>query len=338
MRERISLGLPVSLALTGLAGGVLAYAHWVERAKVQLDRFEVLVDKPGLPASGLVILHLSDFHFRANDAVQTRRLEHLLAQLRGQRYDVLALTGDLIHDQAGLAAALPFLRELHPRIAAFTVPGNREYWQSSFRAILGSREELREYGLLRQAGRVAGGVRRVVRMFALNERATLGVQRNDVAEVHGPLAELGVVPLVNRSVRVRCRDIDATFAGVDDLNRGEPDLAAALADAAPDRPLILLAHNPDAWLEPPAGRADLVLSGHTHGGQIRLPLIGAWYRQGTHLPRGQAAGWFERGDSALFVTRGLGESFPFRLGARPQAALIRLMPRDPRPRDKRRMA
>jgi predicted MPP superfamily phosphohydrolase len=78
-------------------------------------------------------------------------------------------------------------------------------------------------------------------------------------------------------------------------------------------------------LEPEVERADLILSGHTHGGQIRLPLLGAAHTQGTHLTRRQAAGWFRRGQTRMFVTRGLGESIPLRFGVPPQAALIRLV-------------
>ena len=95
----------------------------------------------------------------------------------------------------------------------------------------------------------------------------------------------------------------------------------------PARAVILLAHNPDAWLDPAIVRADLVLAGHTHGGQFRVPLIGALHTQGTYLSRQRPAGWFERGRSRMFVSRGLGESFPFRFGAPPQAVLIRLVPR-----------
>jgi uncharacterized protein len=129
------------------------------------------------------------------------------------------------------------------------------------------------------------------------------------------------------------------FAGVDDLTQGSPDLEQAL-DGVPARvPLVLLAHNPDVWaaraVDVPGRRgartADLVLSGHTHGGQLNLPIIGAWYRQGTHLGRHEAAGWFVDGPSHLYVSRGLGESFPFRVGAAPQAALIRIVSADGAP-------
>ena len=76
---------------------------------------------------------------------------------------------------------------------------------------------------------------------------------------------------------------------------------------------------------PASATADLVLSGHTHGGQVRLPVVGVAHTQGTHLSRQRPAGWFERGATRMFVSRGLGESIPLRFGVRPQVALIRLV-------------
>jgi predicted MPP superfamily phosphohydrolase len=55
-------------------------------------------------------------------------------------------------------------------------------------------------------------------------------------------------------------------------------------------------------------------------------LIGAAHTQGTHLRRRRPAGWFQRGQTRMFVTRGLGESIPLRFRVRPQVALIRLVP------------
>ena len=171
--------------------------------------------------------------------------------------------------------------------------------------------------------RMAGFVRKV----ATNELVRLPVAFNDMPALYEKLKACGVEVLVNRSTRLQTSGADVWFAGVDDALEGQPDLAAAL-DAVPEgAPLILLAHNPDAWLDNRVERADLVLSGHTHGGQIRLPAIGAAHTQGTHLSRRKAAGWFQRGASSMFVSRGLGESIPLRLGVAPQAALIRLLPR-----------
>ena len=85
-------------ATVALGGGLLAlaYARGHEPQAVRLDRYTVESDRPGLPAAGLTILHLSDFHFRAGGALQARKIARLLDLLRDERYDVVALTGDLI--------------------------------------------------------------------------------------------------------------------------------------------------------------------------------------------------------------------------------------------------
>ncbi|MGE5602722.1 MAG: metallophosphoesterase [Nitrososphaerales archaeon] len=333
MRRAWILGA-AGAAAVGLAG--CWYAHRVERAQVSLDRATVEVDKPGLPPAGLTILHLSDFHFRAKDPVQEVRLQRLRALVADERYDILAFTGDLIHNEAGLPRALAFLSELRPAIAAFSVPGNRDYVESSFKALVGRPEERAGLGLADRVRLALRKTKRTLRRFAGNERTGLALRENDVPAMNAALQAHGFEPLVNRAVNVKGADYDLWFAGVDDLAHGRPDLVGTLASVPAGSALVLLVHNPDLWLKGTrssasgdrAGprRADLVLSGHTHGGQIRLPLAGAWYRQGTVVARHHAAGWFSDGASRLFVSRGLGESFPFRFGAPPQAALIRLVP------------
>ena len=145
------------------------------------------------------------------------------------------------------------------------------------------------------------------------------------------LQALGVQPLVNASTHLRAGEIDLWIAGVDDLSQGTPDLAGSLPDVPLDAPLLLLAHNPDIWLEAGVERADLVLSGHTHGGQVRLPLLGSIHTQGTYLPRRHAAGWFQRGSTRMFVTRGGGRACRCGWASRPGRA-DRLVPAEPRGR------
>jgi hypothetical protein len=318
-----------NIGAIGLAAGAalaFLYGRFYARTRIELARFTIEMTRPGLPAEGLIILHLSDLHCRARERVQALKLARLRRLLAGESYDLVLFTGDLIHDTAGLPAALAFLAELRPRLGFFSVPGNRDYWESGFTALLGTAAERAERPLAAQLREGVSRLRRMLRQVRRNERFTLGVRPNDVAAMHAALAAQGIQPLVNRAVQVAGPDVDLWLAGVDDLTRGAPDLAAALAGVPAEALLVLLAHNPDAWLTPGAERADLVLSGHTHGGQIRLPLVGALYRQGTRIPRRQAAGWFARGRTRMFVSRGLGESFPFRLGAAPQAALIHLRP------------
>ncbi len=320
------------LPALGAAGGLL-YAHFIERSHVRLDRFTIEVDRAGLrpdglPPDGIVILHLSDLHCRAAERVQAIKLARLRRLLAAEQYDLLAFTGDLIHDMTGLPKALAFLGELHPGLGAFSVPGNRDYWVSGFRALWGGGEE--------RAGRsvwlqLKGTVRRVRSYFhrlSRNQFSGLQLHRNDISAMHAALADMGVQPLVNQARHVQQAGVDLWVAGVDDLYCGHADLAAALAGVPAGALLILLAHNPDVWLDARAQRADLILAGHTHGGQLRLPGLGALYRQGTHLGRRRAAGWFRQGETRLFVSRGLGESFPLRFGAPLQAVLIRVLPGD----------
>ncbi len=318
-----------------LAGGLLAlaYARGREPQDVRLDRYTVESNRPGLPPAGLTILHLSDFHFRADGAIQARKIDRLLDLLHDERYDVLALTGDLIHDWAGLPVALELIRRLRPARGAFFCPGNHDYAEYSVWGVFG---HTWQEGVLTSGGGAARALARGldaarrVYEFALkvarNDLVRLPVAFNDMAALRAALVECGVTPLVNAAVPLRVGETDVWFAGVDDLLEGRPDLAAALRAAPADAPLALLAHNPDIWLDPAARRADLILAGHTHGGQIRLPLLGAAHTQGTHLTRRQPAGWFERGGQHMFVVRGLGESIPLRFGVRPQAALIRWLP------------
>ena len=174
------------------------YAHRVERERVSLHRATVAVEKHGLPRAGLTILHLSDFHFRAHDPVQEARLERLRSLLAVERYDILALTGDLIHNEAGLPEALAFLAELHPEVAAFWVPGNRDYWESSFRALFGTPEERRGLTAVGKMRLLLRKTTHTVGMFAGNERATLRLHRNDVDAMNSALQAQGIEPLINQ--------------------------------------------------------------------------------------------------------------------------------------------
>ncbi|NIS70167.1 MAG: hypothetical protein GTO12_14865 [Proteobacteria bacterium] len=87
---------------------------------------------------------------------------------------------------------------------------------------------------------------------------------------------------------------------------------------------ILLAHAPDIIKNVATERVELVVAGHTHGGQVRLPFIGALYAR-TSLGREFAAGLFEFSGTALYVTRGIGTSFiPFRFLCRPEITVFHL--------------
>jgi uncharacterized protein len=326
-RPRWIAGALLGAATFGL--GAALYALFLERTRVQLDRYTVPVTKPGLPPGGITILHLSDFHFRAGGRIQARKIALAQRLLAGERYDLVILTGDLIHDAAGFSQALELVGSLSPRLGGFFCPGNHDYSEYSVWGVFGHTWRDGERTPRAAPAEFIGAVRKLgdfARKVLRNELVRLPVAFNDVPAMNAELTSQGLAPLVNQAVRIEAGGVDLWVAGVDDLTEGRPDLAAALAGVPEGALLLLLAHNPDVWLDPLVERADLVLSGHTHGGQVRLPWVGAAHTQGTHLSRRRPAGWFRRGRTRMFVSRGLGESIPLRLGVRPQIALIRWVP------------
>jgi uncharacterized protein len=320
-------GLKATLAGTAIAAaGIALDGLLIERVRLQLDRYDLAVHKPGLPPGGLSILHLSDLHCRSGGLVQEIKLVRLSQLLAGESYDLVALTGDLIDTTDGLPALLALVDNLRPRLGVFAIPGNRDYWESSLSAIF--REPAAESGRWQWRGLAASArrLREFGRTVALNRHTRLQVRSNNALAMLGMLEKLGVQSLVNRAVEIRAAGAEFWIAGVDDATHGVPDLGAALAGVPEGAFLLLLAHNPDVWLDRRVQRACLVLSGHTHGGQIYLPFLGAVYMGASHLSRRRPNGWFTRGETRMFVSRGVGESLPFRLAAPPQAALIRLVP------------
>jgi predicted MPP superfamily phosphohydrolase len=132
--------------------------------------------------------------------------------------------------------------------------------------------------------------------------------------------EVGITVLHNRSVTLRRGEARLDLAGVDDLLLGETDLPAALEGTRP--PVVLLSHNPDLFFAAVRRGVALMLSGHTHGGQIRFPGLPVLVRQSRYrLDEGR----FRWGGTELVVSRGLGAvGLPWRAACAPEALLIRL--------------
>ena len=153
----------------------------------------------------------------------------------------------------------------------------------------------------------------------------------DVPELKKALEARGVTVLSNELLVLERNGDTVVLAGIDDPNgyadQKTPEQVAAEVYAAQGAPFwILLAHRNNAFAERYSLLgADLVLSGHGHGGIIRLPFTdGLLSVDRTFFPS-YTAGFYEENGSALFVTRGLGNSGPmFRLFNRPEVAVVTL--------------
>jgi len=134
----------------------------------------------------------------------------------------------------------------------------------------------------------------------------------------------GITPLSNSGLYIR----DGFYlAGVEDLWNRNPDVAEAIGGAGPDSFVLLLSHNPDVSMGQDTTGVDLILSGHTHGGQFNL--FNRWsigLDSGVISDYGERfrGGWAESHDGTpVYVCRGVGEYYP-RVFARPEVTLITL--------------
>ena len=132
----------------------------------------------------------------------------------------------------------------------------------------------------------------------------------------------GMTVLVNQGMRFENKGGAFWLAGVDDTMVGLEDLPLALAGSSDDEFKLLLAHNPIILRRAARAGVDLVLSGHTHGGQVSLRSErSASGRPRRRLLRGLA----RQGETQIYVTRGLGTVvLPVRFGCPPEVSLLEL--------------
>jgi predicted MPP superfamily phosphohydrolase len=142
-----------------------------------------------------------------------------------------------------------------------------------------------------------------------------------VQRIRDALERAGVRVLVNERITLRRGDARLHVAGLGDLWLGtfRPD-DVPLRDAT--GPTIALSHNPDTAHDLAGRGADLILSGHTHGGQVSIPFLGPPILPVRH--REFAAGHFQLGDTQLYVNRGVGWLRRVRLFVRPEVTILRL--------------
>jgi predicted MPP superfamily phosphohydrolase len=130
---------------------------------------------------------------------------------------------------------------------------------------------------------------------------------------------LGIHYLINESRPVR---EGLWIVGLDDPRAGQPDPNRAYAQVPAGMPTITLVHAP-AIFQLLAGRTNLVLAGHTHGGQVRIPFLPPLWMPEASAP--YVEGWYERRGTRMYVGRGIGMSvLPLRFACRPELTIITL--------------
>ena len=133
----------------------------------------------------------------------------------------------------------------------------------------------------------------------------------------------GIKVLDNEVLKITVRDNSVWLVGLADLWTRPQHIDEVIAQVPEGEPIIALTHNPDIFPQVPS-RVNLVLAGHTHGGQVRFPLIGSVVESSRYGERFEKGHVVENGHD-LYVTSGIGTSIvPVRFGVPPEIVLLEL--------------
>ncbi len=277
-----------SRQILALAGGATLLYALAEPYRLEVRRFDVFLENLPPAAENLRVLQISDLHA---GAIQPRALRHqILAAARAENADLIALTGDLVSRRGSYSHLVP---------ARYFGAGALETARLAAAELCELRPRLGIYA-------VPGNHDLVADTFA------------PIGKV---LESAGIHTLVNRAVRL---ENGLVLAGLDDLRVGNPEFRATFEGIGADEAQLILNHNPRA-AQLLGHRNALILSGHTHAGQIRLPLKAL---QKFPVDVGNSfylRGFYNLGRAQLYVSRGAGYiHFPLRLRSLPEIAVFTL--------------
>jgi uncharacterized protein len=144
--------------------------------------------------------------------------------------------------------------------------------------------------------------------------------------IKSSLENHGVRILENKTFKYTKGNSHIWIVGVDDPYLRRDKLDEALGGVTDSQPKILLAHAPNIFPSAIKSNVELILVGHTHGGQVRLPLVGAVVAPGQGLFPKFDYGIFTSGSTNMIINGGLGESvLPIRFYNRPEVVLVKLV-------------
>ncbi|MES2922617.1 MAG: metallophosphoesterase [Verrucomicrobiota bacterium] len=262
--------------ITAGAAASLIDAGWIEPGLLSVTRRDRVCKQLPPALDGLRIGLLADFHFRPDEDAEL--LDKVVAQVRQEKLDLIALAGDFISgDPRVVTPLLARLEKMSATHGVFAVMGNHDGWAGD-RAII--KRQFEKAGI----------------SFLINQHCLLAVRGESLA-----------------------------VAGTDFVWLGRPDPQQTLKGIAANTPILALVHEPDYFDNMTAHREIMLqLSGHSHGGQCRVPLIG-YAPKTVKYGRKYVEGAFSNGNSNLFVTRGVGTTGPrVRFACPPELAVLTL--------------
>ena len=282
--RRKFLQASAALLATG-AAAVATDSTLFEPLRPKLVKIELVLARLPAALDGLTIAQLSDFHY--DDRLGKVPIVRAVDMVNQLDPHLVLLTGDFV-----------------------TISVLSEYLHNARQAA----------NVIEPCARLLSSLRPPLGVFAV-----LGNHDSDSDPVRivETLHTYGITTLRNRSFPLQMGGGRIWLGGVEDALVGKPDLSATLRGIPPSEPVVLLVHEPDFADQVARCPVDLQLSGHSHGGQIRFPLIGAPYLP--ELARKYPRGLRQVGPLTLYTNVGLGTiRIPARLGCPPEVTLFTL--------------
>ncbi|GII81919.1 metallophosphoesterase [Sphaerisporangium rufum] len=292
----------IPLSLLGLGAAGLGYASIIERNWFRLRRFDVPVLQPG--QRPVRILHLSDLHLTPGRT----RLINWVRSLDALRPDLVVNTGDTLAHPDAVPAYLHAVEPLLDRPGLFVYGSNDLY---------------------------APRPKNPARYLWRTSKNDSGRHTPDLpwAELGAGMTSAGWLDMNNTTARIKAGDIEIFVGGIHDshINRDRYDEIAGPAAADADLRLgVMHSPEPSNMSRFAADGYQLLLAGHTHGGQLCVPFYGALVTN-CGIDRARVKGLSRHETSWLHVSAGLGTSpyAPARFSCPPEATLLTLVPRRP---------
>lgn len=271
-----------------LVGAVIGRTVW-ENITPEVTAVTVTGERLPSAFSGFRIAQISDLH----NATFGRGNRKLLALLADSRPDIIVITGDFVDSRhTDMDTALHFAEEAVKIAPTYYVSGNHE-------------ARMETYGDLCEALAQAG-------VTVLEDRAVTLEKDGETVRLAG-LADPSLTLKEEEPGEVQAM----VSARLESLTGGEADGGADYT--------ILLSHRPELLDTYASCGVDLVLSGHVHGGQFRIPFVGGLFAPSQGFFPQYDAGLYRQGATAMVVSRGLGNSIiPIRINNRPELVLVEL--------------
>lgn len=281
--------LPWFFALIPALGVMGWFAFGFIEGWKRLELKHITFTSPDLPPyfDGYRLVQITDFHL-GSFPPGNDFVQKVVDATNNEEPDMILFTGDLVNNQASeVEPYLDMLGQLHASDGIYSIWGNHDYC---------------EYG----------------------NNHSIGALKRNRRMLYGYQESLGWHQLMNEHHVVSHGMASIAVIGVE--NPGQPpftnrsNLKKAMKGLNPDMFKILLSHDPHHWRREVVGKKiQLTLAGHTHAGQLK---IGKWTP--ARMAFKEWGGAYRIGEQMLYVSSGIGGSFPFRLGAWPELTVITL--------------